>query len=155
MGTPTSTMADSFSEAQIKEYKEAFSLFDRDGDGKIAAKEIGIVMRSLGQMPTEEELQTIVDGVGSDSIDFPKFCQVMKDNMKDPATAEEIKEAFRVFDKDGEGFVSCSELRHVMTNLGEKLTEEEIEEMIREADDDNDGQIKYEDFVKTMMDAAK
>merc|ERR1712110_365273 len=100
-------------------YKEAFSLFDRDGDGKIAAKEIGIVMRSLGQMPTEEELQTIVDGVGSDSIDFPKFCQVMKDNMKDPATAEEI------------------------------------EEMIREADDDNDGQIKYEDFVKTMMDAAK
>merc|ERR1739848_454971 len=143
--TTTKMSSETFSEAQLKEYKEAFSLFDRDGDSKIAAKEIGIVMRSLGQMPTEEELQTIVEGVGSDSVDFPKFCQVMKENKK----------AFRVFDKDGEGFVSCSELRHVMTNLGEKLTEEEIEEMIREADDDGDGQIKYEEFVKMMMDAAK
>merc|ERR1712000_637821 len=91
--TTTKMSSETFSEAQLKEYKEAFSLFDRDGDGKIAAKEIGIVMRSLGQMPTEEELQTIVEGVGSDSVDFPKFCQVMKENKKEPASAEEIKEA--------------------------------------------------------------
>merc|ERR1712096_340556 len=47
---------------------------------------------------------------------------------------EEIREAFRVFDKDGNGFISAAELRHVMTNLGEKLTDEEVDEMIREAD---------------------
>ena len=51
---------------------------------------------------------------------------------------------FSVFDKDGNGFISAAELRHVMTNLGEKLTDEEVDEMIREADIDGDGQINYE-----------
>ena len=64
---------------------------------------------------------------------------------------EELKEAFRVFDKDGNGFISAAELRHIMTNLGEKLTDEEVDEMIREADIDGDGQINYEEFVKVMM----
>ena len=63
----------------------------------------------------------------------------------------EFKEAFRVFDKDGNGFISAAELRHIMTNLGEKLTDEEVDEMIREADIDGDGQINYEEFVKVMM----
>jgi Ca2+-binding EF-hand superfamily protein len=49
---------------------------------------------------------------------------------------------FQVFDKDGNGFISAAELRHVMTNLGEKLTDEEVDEMIREADIDGDGQVK-------------
>jgi calmodulin len=73
----------------------------------------------------------------------------------------------QVFDKDGNGFISAAELRHVMTNLGEKLTDEEVDEMIREvtasfansvliplllqADIDGDGQINYEEFVKMMM----
>ena len=56
----------------------------------------------------------------------------------------------QVFDKDGNGFISAAELRHVMTNLGEKLTDEEVDEMIREADIDGDGQINYEEFVKMM-----
>ena len=57
----------------------------------------------------------------------------------------------QVFDRDGNGFISAAELRHVMTNLGEKLTDEEVDEMIREADVDGDGQINYEEFVKMMM----
>ena len=57
----------------------------------------------------------------------------------------------QVFDKDGNGFISAAELRHIMTNLGEKLTDEEVDEMIREADIDGDGQINYEEFVKMMM----
>ena len=64
--------------------------------------------------------------------------------MKDTDSEEEIREAFRVFDKDGNGFISAAELRHVMTNLGEKLTDEEVDEMIREADIDGDGQVNYE-----------
>ena len=51
--------------------------------------------------------------------------------MKDTDTEEELVEAFKVFDRDGNGYISAAELRHVMTNLGEKLTEEEVDEMIR------------------------
>jgi len=68
----------------------------------------------------------------------------MARKMKDNDSEEEIREAFRVFDKDGNGFISAAELRHVMTNLGEKLTDEEVDEMIREADIDGDGQVNYE-----------
>jgi len=72
----------------------------------------------------------------------------MARKMKDTDTEEELIEAFKVFDRDGNGFISAAELRHVMTNLGEKLTDEEVDEMIREADVDGDGQINYEEFVK-------
>ena len=68
--------------------------------------------------------------------------------MKDTDSEEEFLEAFKVFDKDGNGFISAAELRHIMTNLEEKLTDDE---MIREADVDGDGQINYEEFVKMMM----
>lgn len=73
--------------------------------------------------------------------------------MKDTDSEEEIREAFRVFDKDGNGFISAAELRHVMTNLGEKLTDEEVDEMIREADIDGDGQVNYEGkhLVSTLL----
>ncbi len=46
------------------------------------------------------------------------------------------------------------QLRHVMTNLGEKLTDEEVDEMIREADVDGDGQVNYEEFVKVRRQPA-
>ena len=51
---------------------------------------------------------------------------------------------FQVFDKDGNGYISAAELRHVMANLGEKLTDEEVEEMIKEADLDGDGQVNFD-----------
>lgn len=50
----------------------------------------------------------------------------------------------RVFDKNNDGLISSKELRHVMTNLGEKLSEEEVDDMIKEADLDGDGMVNYE-----------
>uniref|UniRef100_A0A8I5TL89 EF-hand calcium-binding domain-containing protein 11 n=1 Tax=Pongo abelii TaxID=9601 RepID=A0A8I5TL89_PONAB len=140
-------------ELLTSEFKEAFSLFDKDGDGTITTKELGTVMRSLGQNPTEAELQDMineVDADGNGTIDFPEFLTMMARKMKDTDSEEEIREAFRVFDKDGNGYISAAELRHVMTNLGEKLTDEEVDEMIREADIDGDGQVNYEEFVQMM-----
>merc|ERR1711874_646772 len=105
--------------------------FDKDGNGTITTKELGTVMRSLGQNPTEAELADMINEVdtdGSGTIDFSEFLNLMARKMKDTDTEDELREAFKVFDRDGNGFISAAELRHVMTNLGEKLSNEEVDE---------------------------
>lgn len=67
--------------------------------------------------------------------------------MKDTDSEEEIREAFKVFDRDNNGFISAAELRHVMTSIGEKLTDDEVDEMIREADQDGDGRIDCRSYI--------
>ena len=73
-----------------------------------------------------------------------EFLTMMARKMKDTDSEEEIREAFKVFDRDNNGFISAAELRHVMTSIGEKLTDDEVDEMIREADQDGDGRIDCE-----------
>jgi len=71
-------------------------------------------MRSLGQNPTEAELQDMineVDADGNGTIDFPEFLCLMSKKMKDTDSEEELREAFKVFDKDGNGFISAAEVR--------------------------------------------
>lgn len=146
-------MADQLLEEQIAEYKQAFSLFDKDGDGTITTKELGAVMRSLGQNPTEEELQDMiyeVEAEGNETIDFSEFLTMMAKMLNNTDIGEDMRQAFRVFDKDGDGLVNAAELRHVMANLGEKLTDEEVDEMIREADTDGDGKVNYSEFLKML-----
>ncbi|CAJ2673913.1 unnamed protein product [Trifolium pratense] len=141
-------MAEILNEDQIVEIKEAFCLFDKDGD------ELATVIRSLDQNPTEEELQDMineVDADGNGTIEFVEFLNLMAKKMKETDADEDLKEAFKVFDKDQNGYISASELRHVMINLGEKLTDEEVDQMIKEADLDGDGQVNYDEFVKMMM----
>ncbi|KAG8050027.1 hypothetical protein GUJ93_ZPchr0009g1831 [Zizania palustris] len=145
---------DELSKEQIAEFREAFSLFDKDGDGTITTKELGTVMRSLGQDPTEAELQEMVaevDADGSGSIDFTEFISLLARKMRDTEAEDDLRDAFRVFDKDQNGFITPDELRSVMTNLGDKLSDEELAEMLHEADGDGDGQINYNEFVKVMM----
>jgi len=111
-------------------------------------------MRALGANPTQAELQEMINEVdtdGSGKIEFKEFLDLFAKKMKDPDTEEDLIEAFKIFDKDGNGVISAQELRHVMTTLGERLTEEEADEMIREADIDGDGYINYHEFVKIMM----
>uniref|UniRef100_A0A8B9JRT2 EF-hand domain-containing protein n=3 Tax=Clupeocephala TaxID=186625 RepID=A0A8B9JRT2_ASTMX len=81
--------ADQLTEEQIAEFKEAFSLFDKDGDGTITTKELGTVMRSLGQNPTEAELQDMIN--------------------------EEVDEMIREADIDGDGQVNYEEFVQMMT----------------------------------------
>ena len=62
----------------------------------------------------------------------------------------DVRQAFRMFDRDCSGTVNAQELRHVMMNLGEKLSEDEVDEMMREADVDGDGEINYEGMIYTI-----
>ncbi|KAF2287792.1 hypothetical protein GH714_002992 [Hevea brasiliensis] len=92
-----------------------------------------------------------VDVDGNGTIEFGEFLNLVARKMKESDADEELKEAFKVFDKDQDGYISPDELRHVMINLGEKLTDEELEQMIKEADLDGDGQVNYEEFVRMML----
>lgn len=81
---------------------------------------------------------------GDGEIDFNEFLAMMTNQSKNLDYADELLEAFRVFDQDGDGFISAEELKFLMCNLGEKLTQEEVNEMIAEADTDGDGQVNYQ-----------
>jgi calmodulin len=138
----------------MKEYRDAFEMFDKNKNGTITAKELAAVMRSLNQDPTDQELNDMIQEVdfdGNGKIDFEEFVALMNRRNKETDIEEEVINAFRIFDKDNLGMISSTELRHIMTTLGDKLTEEEVEEMIREADIDGDGYINYEEFVRMMM----
>merc|ERR1719474_153202 len=107
-------------------------------------------MKSLSTSVTEAELNDILSEVDKDQdgkIDFPEFLSMMERKMSQNEESDELREVFKAFDIDGNGFISASELSHVMTKLGEKLTDEEINEMIQEADTNKAGKVSYEEFV--------
>ena len=142
------------SDEKISELNEAFKIFDKDKDGYITTKELGDIMKGLGQNPSEAELQNLVNEVdieGNGTIDFKEFLGLMAKKMKEPENEEEIIEAFKVFDKDGNGLISSDELLHVMVSLGDNLTIEEVEDLIKDADLDKDGYINYAEFVKLLL----
>jgi len=139
---------------ELFELKQGFAIYDKDSDNSITAEEMATVMRALGFNPTEAEVIDMVASVDKDmngTIDFDEFCALMAPQMRSVTTQEAVLEAFKVFDQDENEHISAAELRHVMTNLGEKLSEEEANEMIRLADDDGDGLINYNDFIRMMI----
>ena len=82
--------------------------------------------------------------LGNKLFDFNETQSIISRRAPPPEKEDTIRDCFRIFDKDGNGYVSASELRHVLTNLGERLSDEEVDEMIREADITGDGQVNYD-----------
>ena len=95
----------SFDEHQISLFREIFSEFDKDGDGTLDTKYVGIIMRSMGVSPTEEELREIIIEVDADNsgyMDFSEFLTVMANHIhEDMDTPDDICTAFKVFDEEG------------------------------------------------------
>jgi calmodulin len=140
------------SEEQVSQYKDVFSLFDKDSDGTVPSKELGTIMRSLGSNPTQSELQDLIrelDVTNSGKLDFGDLLKAMEKEYRKPDTEDQIREAFKIFDKDNSGFISAEELKHVMLNLGEKLSQEEVDEMLKQANVKGD-KINYGEFAKVM-----
>ena len=116
-GEGGSNILENLTDEQIAEFKEAFQIFDKDGDGSITTKELGTVMRSLGQNPSDDEIRQMiidVDEDKSETIDFKEFLGLMAKKMKENDSEDELIEAFKVFDRDGNGKISAHELRYVI-----------------------------------------
>lgn len=151
--TRVSSMEEQLSPEQVAEFKEAFSKFDKDGNGSINTQELGAVMQALGKDLSEAELKEFISKVDTDAdgvISFPEFLEEMVRGMKAWGKKQDLQEAFRVFDVDRNGYISVDELKQVMAKLGEELSQEVLEAMIHEADVDQDGQVNYEEFVRIL-----
>uniref|UniRef100_F6QBL3 Myosin light chain 6 n=1 Tax=Equus caballus TaxID=9796 RepID=F6QBL3_HORSE len=146
-----------FNKDQLEEFKEAFELYDRVGDGKIQFSQCGDVMRALGQNPTNAEVLKVMgypksDELKSRRVDFETFLPMLQavSKPRDQGTYQDYLEGLRVFDKEGDGKVMGAELRHVLTTLGERMTEDEVEAVLAGHEDSN-GCINYEELVRMVL----
>merc|ERR1711924_589529 len=144
-----------FSDQDKADFRKNFNLFDRKRTGAIPIGDMGTVLRSLGQNPTEAELAALMEEVDKDksgTIEFEEFIDLMaRTNKTHEQMEEEIKNAFLTFDADGSGFITREELVETLTTMGDPVDEETINGMIAEADLDGDGKINYAEFTKIML----
>lgn len=139
-----------------KEIKEIFSLFDLNGCGYIETKDLGTLIRALWKCPTEAEVfdyKKELDPDGTERISFEGFLSFFnKIPVFDIKKArEDLLSSFRVFDKNNNGLIQEKELKHLLTNLGEKLSEDDVNELIQEVDKDKDGWIEYSKLIDKMI----
>lgn len=145
---------------QIAELREIFRSFDRNNDGSLTPLELGSLLRSLGLKPTSEQLDALSQKADKNSnglIEFSEFVSLVAPDLlpaKSPYTEEQMRQLFRMFDRDGNGYITAAELAHSMAKLGHALTAEELTGMIKEADSDGDGRINFEEFSHAITSAA-
>ncbi|KAL6648210.1 hypothetical protein ACP70R_002256 [Stipagrostis hirtigluma subsp. patula] len=148
--------------------RRVFDLFDRNGDGEITLDEMASALDTLGLGADRPGLEAAVGGyipagaAGLRFEDFESLHRALGDALFGPipeAEAEEeaddegdMKEAFRVFDEDGDGFISAAELQAVLKKLGlpEARNLATVQEMICNVDRDRDGRVDFGEF-KNMM----
>ena len=140
-------MANQLTPDQIADFKEAFSLFDKEGKGSITAKDLETVLKQFGINPSLTELDDMIkeqDVDGNGRVDFQEFLEAMA--RKQEAEAG-LLESFQLADKDGNGLISKAEMKEFIVGQGQPLTDEEVNELFEQGDVDGDGYINFQEFV--------
>ncbi|KAL0934314.1 calmodulin, partial [Colletotrichum truncatum] len=120
---------------------------DADNNGTIDFNGVFVLCLTLAQPLSVRETNMEMTML----TQAPEFLNLMAQKVQVGDAEEELKNAFKVFDRDGSGTISAEELRHVLTSLGENMTKAEIDEMIQMADKNGDGSIDYDEFASIMM----
>lgn len=142
------------SPALVKEAIEGFNLFDKTKNNGLDIDELGKVFRALGQNPSDAELRNIMkkhDINANGLLDREEFEKMILSYMKPQWKIEqELKDAFRIFDRDGSGTINADELEYVLKRFGEPLTHRQSKELISLMDKNDDGKVDVHDFVKFL-----
>ncbi|XP_015922240.1 troponin C [Parasteatoda tepidariorum] len=149
-------MVEELSKEQVEMLKKAFDMFDKDKKGSIETTVVSTILRTLGQSFVESELKeliTEIDVDGSGELEFDEFLALTSRFLVEEdseAMQEELREAFRMYDKEGNGYINVIDLREILRALDDKLTEDELDEMIAEIDTDGSGTVDFEEFMEMM-----
>ncbi|XP_076097623.1 neo-calmodulin-like isoform X2 [Mytilus galloprovincialis] len=149
-------MASKLPEHEREDIRNTFELFDADKSGALSREEIAKVVRNTGCNPTEKELEEMFKAIDTDGygeVQFNQFLEYYAKHFYDPLRNEEqeTREAFSMFDLNGDGYIDLHELKTVMTKMGdEKMSEADFREMIKEADVNFDGKVDYTEFARMM-----
>lgn len=132
--------------ASASHLREAFALFDRDGDGELTASEALLAVRSTGIVVSSEE-----GGSMPPTLSWEQFESWVSKKTSGCNPEADLVKSFKVFDTKGDGTLSTDELTQVIKTLGDLLTDEEVENMIHDADPNKSGRINYAEFVKLLL----
>jgi calmodulin len=137
-----------------QEIKSIFEKYDSNEDGFVNTSELANIIKSINTDISEEELLELLQEVELEvngEINFEKFVSIVNRREYDVDTEEELLNAFKIFDKEGNGLINLDELKHIMLKVGKNLSESEIDEMLKDADIDMDGFINYEEFIRSIL----
>lgn len=175
--TESAKMSENFINfSEIRDLRTAFDLLDRDQDGHVTPEELQFMLRNLGIHVRDELIDDLLreaSRTGSGLIDETEFLQwvariqALKEESNssssgssssnsttqaaDDDLTQDLVAAFRVFDRDGNGYITRDELKSAMDMIGENVTEYQLNEMLELADADKDGRINYEEFARLLL----
>ena len=146
------------SKDQFSMLTQIFDSFDLDKKGNIGVDMIGQILDMLGHQLAPEELAKIVSEIdedGNGEMSFEEFAHLaarflVEEEEDTEAILKELKDAFRLYDKEGLGFITTDLLREILKELDEKMSPSDLDEMIEEIDTDGSGTVDWEEF-KAMM----
>ncbi|KAE8662266.1 putative calcium-binding protein CML26 [Hibiscus syriacus] len=136
-----------------EELKRVFDQFDANKDGYISVTELRDVLIAMGSNYSEDELRRVMDDIDNDKdgyINFSEFSTFWTSSSDAGTAVSELKEAFDMYDVNGNGLISATELHQVLNRLGMSFTVEDCVGMIKSVDSDNDGHVNFEEFKKMM-----
>ncbi|BES91085.1 troponin C [Nesidiocoris tenuis] len=143
---------------QIQLLKRAFDAFAQ-GKGYIECPLVGTILQMLGHEVPDSRLKEIIEEVdadGSGQLEFEEFVALAagfltEDETQDAeAMQQELREAFRLYDKEGNGYITTDVLREILKELDDKITSSELDMMIAEIDSDGSGTVDFDEFMEVM-----
>ncbi|XP_042205819.1 troponin C isoform X1 [Homarus americanus] len=147
---------DSLDEEQIGALQKAFDSFDTDSKGFITPETVGVILRMMGVKISEKNLQEVIaetDEDGSGELEFEEFVELAAKFLieeDEEALKTELREAFRVYDKEGNGYITTDVLKEILRELDNRLTEEDLDSIIEEVDEDGSGTLDFDEFMEMM-----